>query len=93
MFLPVALVLLLIMFIGQAFPVAANVASIFSMILIIVLVVEAITIGKRANKLVRERFPDTDAAGAGLGFYAYSRASQPRRLRTPRPQKNIGDEV
>ena len=92
-FLPVALALLLIMFIGQAFPVAANVASIFSMILIIVLVVEAITIGKRANKLVRERFPDTDAAGAGLGFYAYSRASQPRRLRTPRPQKNIGDEV
>ena len=33
------------------------------------------------------------SAGAGLGFYAYSRASQPRRLRTPRPQKNIGDEV
>ncbi|MFC3849803.1 DUF3043 domain-containing protein [Corynebacterium hansenii] len=92
-FLPFALVLLLIMFVGQAMPQVANIASIISMLMIIGLVVEAITIGKRANKVVRERFPDTDAAGAGLGFYAYSRASQPRRLRTPRPRKNIGDEI
>ena len=92
-FLPFALVLLLVMFLGQAMPQVANIASIISMVMIVGLVVEAVLIGKRANKLVRERFPDTDAAGAGLGFYAYSRASQPRRLRTPRPQKNIGDEV
>lgn len=92
-FLPFALVLLLVLFIGQAFPQVANIASLLSMVLIVVLVVEAVIIGKRANKLVRERFPDTDATGAGLGFYAYSRASQPRRLRTPRPQKNLGDEV
>lgn len=92
-FLPFALVLLLVMFLGQAMPQVANVASIISMVMIVGLVVEAIIIGKRANKLIRERFPDSDAPGAGLGFYAYSRASQPRRLRTPRPQKNIGDEV
>ncbi|MFD5867717.1 DUF3043 domain-containing protein [Corynebacterium sp. NPDC060344] len=92
-FLPFALILLLFMFVGQALPQVANIASIISMIMIVGLVIEAILIGKRANKLVRERFPDSDATGAGLGFYAYSRASQPRRLRTPRPQKNIGDEV
>lgn len=92
-FLPFALVLLLVMFLGQAMPKLANIASLVSMVVIVVLIVEAFIIGKRANNVVRERFPGTDATGAGLGFYAYSRASQPRRLRTPRPQKNIGDEV
>ena len=92
-FLPFALVLLLVMFVGQAFPAAANIASLVSLILIIAMIIEAITIGKRANKVVRERFPDSNTTGVGLGFYAYSRAMQPRRLRTPRPQKNIGDEV
>lgn len=92
-FLPFALVLLFTMLIGQAWPTVANIASLLSMVLIAALFIEAIILGRRANKLVRERFPNTDQKGLGLGFYAYSRATQPRRLRTPRPRKEIGDTV
>lgn len=92
-FLPFALVLLFIMMIGTAMPRLANIASLIAMVLIIALVIEGVYIGRRANKLVREKFPKTNEGKWGLGFYAYSRASQPRRLRTPRPQVNIGDEV
>lgn len=92
-FLPFALVLLFIMMIGTSLPRLANIASLIAMVLIIALVVEGIYIGRRANKLVREKFPKTNEGKWGLGFYAYSRASQPRRLRTPRPQVNIGDEI
>lgn len=92
-FLPFALVLLFIMIIGTAMPRLANIASLIAMVLIIALVIEGVYIGRRANKLVREKFPKTNEGKWGLGFYAYSRASQPRRLRTPRPQVNIGDEV
>lgn len=91
-FLPFALVLLFIMLIGQANQTIANVASLIAMVLIIVLFIEGIIIGRRANALVRERFPESKT-GFGIGFYAYSRATQPRRLRTPRPRKEIGDEV
>ena len=91
-FLPFALVLLFIMLIGQANQTIANVASLIAMVLIIVLFIEGIIIGRRANALVRERVPESKT-GFGIGFYAYSRATQPRRLRTPRPRKEIGDEV
>ena len=92
-FLPFALILLLIMMIGTSLPKLANIASLIAMVLIIALIIEGIYIGRRANKLTRERFPKTTEGSWGLGFYAYSRASQPRRLRTPRPQVNIGDEI
>ena len=92
-FLPFALILLLIMMIGTSLPKLANIASLIAMVLIIALIIEGIYIGRRAIKLTRERFPKTTEGAWGLGFYAYSRASQPRRLRTPRPQVNIGDEI
>lgn len=92
-FLPFALVLLLVMLLGQAFPTLANIISLISMGLLVLLFVEGILIGRNANKLVRERFPKFTGTGFGLGFYAYSRASQPRRLRTPRPRVDVGAEV
>lgn len=92
-FLPFALVLLFIMIIGTSLPRLANFASIIAMLLILVLIIEGVYIGRRASKLVRERFPKTSEGGWGIGFYAYSRASQPRRLRTPRPQVEVGDKV
>lgn len=92
-FLPFALVLLLVMMVGSAYPQVANIASIIAMVLIFALLVEGVYIGRKANQVARAKFPNTAESKWGLGFYAYSRASQPRRLRTPRPQKNIGDEV
>ena len=92
-FLPFALVLLLVMILGTAMPQVANVATIVAMVLLIALFIEGIFIGRRANKVVKEHFPKTTMTGVGLGFYAYSRASQPRRLRVPRAQVNIGDEI
>lgn len=92
-FLPFALVLLFIMLIGTSLPRVANIATLIAMVLIIALLIEGVYIGRRASTLVRERFPKTSEGTWGIGFYAYSRASQPRRLRTPRPQVNIGDEI
>ncbi|WP_448852338.1 DUF3043 domain-containing protein [Corynebacterium sp. 335C] len=89
-FLPFALVLLLVMIVGQALPAVANITSLVSMVLILALVIEGIWIGRKANTIVRERMPESPNTGFGLGFYAYSRASQPRRLRTPRPRVEIG---
>lgn len=91
--MPIALVLLLVMFIGQRYPEAAAFVSYGAMFVMVAFFAEAFIIGRRANKAVRAKFPNTTDTGFNLGFYAYSRANQPRRLRTPKPQVNIGDKV
>lgn len=91
--MPGALVLLLIMLIGQFLPEVAAVLSFLSMVFILTIFAEGFTIGSRANKAVREKFPGTTETGFGMGMYAFSRASQPRNWRTPKPQVPLGSKV
>ncbi|WP_197714710.1 DUF3043 domain-containing protein [Corynebacterium alimapuense] len=87
--MPVALGLLVILFIGTWLPTVANVMSLFAMILMFAFFMEGVWLARRANRATRAKFPNTSAAGFGLGFYAYSRATQPRKWRSPKPQVEI----
>ena len=91
--MPLALVLLLIMFIGVWFPSVAAALSTISMVFILVIFAEGISIGVRANRAVREKFPDTTETGFGLGMYAFSRGGQPRNWRSPKPRVPVGTKV
>lgn len=91
--MPFALVLLLSMFITNGFPEAAGIVSLVSMAAILLLAVEGIIIGRRANRALRSEFPDTTQGGIGFGFYAYARATQPRRWRSPKPRVELGTAV
>ncbi|MEX3504471.1 DUF3043 domain-containing protein [Corynebacterium sp. LK2510] len=88
-----ALVMLLIWFLGSFVPQLSAFMSLLSMVFIVAVFAEAVLIGKRANTAVRERFPDTTDTGFGLGMYAFSRASQPRKWRSPKPRVAVGDKV
>lgn len=91
--LPAMVVLLAIMILGMFLPRVAEILSLVSMVFIIGIFVEAFLIGRRANRAVREKFPETHETGFGLGMYAYSRASQPRGWRTPKPKVEAGSKV
>lgn len=91
--MPVALGLLVVMLAGQFAPKFASIMSLLAMMFIIIFAVEGVIIGRRVNRAVRANFPGTLAAGFGLGFYAYSRATQPRKWRSPRPQVEIGADI
>lgn len=91
--MPAAFVMLLIMLIGQFVPQMAAVLSTLSMIFIATVLAEAFIIGRKANKAVKEKFPEENDTGFGLGMYAFSRASQPRNWRTPKPQVALGSKV
>ncbi|MCX7444152.1 DUF3043 domain-containing protein [Corynebacterium sp. P7003] len=93
MFMPVALVLLVVMFTSQYYPALANVLSLLAMGVILMFFIEGFIIGRRVNRATRERFPGSTAPGASLGFYAYTRSTQPRKLRSPKPRVNVGDEI
>ncbi|WP_235923177.1 DUF3043 domain-containing protein [Corynebacterium lizhenjunii] len=91
--MPAAIVMLVTLFVGMYSPSFAQVSSIVAMAVIVIFAIEGVWLGRKANNAVRLKFPGTTEAGFGLGFYAYSRASQPRKWRTPKPQVSRGAKV
>jgi hypothetical protein len=63
------------------------------MALMAAMILEGILLGRQVTKQVRERFPKEQISAPGIGWYAFSRASQLRRLRIPKPRVRIGDTV
>jgi hypothetical protein len=63
------------------------------LVLVLVMLVDALLVGRRVNKMVDAKFPSNTESGWKLGMYAASRASQLRRMRAPRPQVNRGDKI
>ncbi|WP_082091668.1 DUF3043 domain-containing protein [Corynebacterium argentoratense] len=91
--MPAALALLVLMLIANSNPNVAGPISMFTMALMLAFLIEGVILGRRAVKAARAKFSDLDAGGFTLGYYAYSRANQPRRWRTPMPRVEIGDKV
>ena len=90
--MPAALVLLLIMLIGTWLPRVSAVLSLLSLLSMLTIFIEGFIIGSRANRAVKAKFPEADT-GFGLGMYAFSRATQPRNWRTPKPRVAVGAKV
>lgn len=88
-----AIVMLIVLLVSSYSPNLANIANIVGLVFIIPFAIEGFILGRRANNAVRAKFPGTTEAGWGLGFYAYSRASQPRKWRNPRPRVERGADV
>lgn len=63
------------------------------LLLMAVMLVDGLLLGRRVSKLVDAKFPDNTESRWKLGLYAASRASQMRRLRTPRAQVKRGADV
>ena len=90
--MPAALVMLVIMLIGTWLPRVSAALSVISMLFILTIFIEGVIIGIRANNAVKKKYPDADT-GFGLGMYAFSRATQPRNWRTPKPRVAVGAKV
>ena len=92
--MPIALVILVLTFlVSFASPQVANIITFISMAFMLTIIAEGFIIGRSANKAVRAKFPDTDETGFPLGMYAFSRATQPRKWRTPKPQVAAGSKA
>jgi hypothetical protein len=92
LFMPSALGLIFVMLAVPSLTVQ-RLLSPAMLVLVLIMVIDGFIVGRKANKLVDEKFPDNTESGWKLGFYAASRASQLRRMRAPRPQVNRGDKV
>jgi len=91
LFMPMALIVLLTLFIpDQRIQSAVSLAT---MGLLAVIVIETVFLGRQISQRVRQKFPNAKDSSVSLTFYAFTRATMLRRLRNPRPRVNYGDVV
>ncbi|MGF6880981.1 hypothetical protein ABIA39_000861 [Nocardia sp. GAS34] len=90
LFMPLALVLIVTMFLTPAVQAYVTLAM---LVMMGFMAAEGLIIGRTINRRVRERFPDSIDSSVSLGWYAFVRASQIRRMRAPKPRVNPGDAV
>ncbi|MGE3284848.1 MAG: DUF3043 domain-containing protein [Pseudonocardia sp.] len=64
--------------------------SILAFGFMIAMVVEGVMLGRQIVAKARAKFPKEEIKGFPVGWYAFSRASQPRKLRVPRPRVQLG---
>ncbi|WP_332838989.1 DUF3043 domain-containing protein [Nocardia bovistercoris] len=90
LFMPMALVLILSMF---AAPRLQTLVTLVMLVMMLFMAIEGFVLGRIVNNRVRERYPDSADSGFKLGWYAFVRASQIRKMRAPKPRVGPGDAV
>ena len=93
MFIPLAVAVMVFMFVTVNMPQLAGIPMLLLLAMVIIMGVEGVLTGRRINNRVRERWPDTTETGFRLGWYAFMRTTQLRRMRIPRPRVKPGDAV
>ncbi|MFC0437297.1 DUF3043 domain-containing protein [Kutzneria buriramensis] len=97
LFMPMAILVLVSYFAQVAVPAMGLVLQEYVMlaclVFLLAMVVEAIMLGRLATRLARTKFPKETIGTASMVWYTFTRASQVRRLRVPRPRVRPGETV
>jgi hypothetical protein len=84
LFMPLALVVLLSLVVP--IPAVQQYLTLFSLIALSAMIIEGVFLGNQVTRRARAKFPKESINGLGTGWYAFTRASQLRRLRIPKPK-------
>ncbi|MCV7349758.1 DUF3043 domain-containing protein [Mycobacterium parmense] len=90
LFMPATLTLLFVTF---AVPQLQLYVSPAMLVLMLVMGIDGLILGRKVSGLVDAKFPKNTESRWKLGLYAAGRASQMRRMRTPRPAVERGARV
>jgi Protein of unknown function (DUF3043) len=88
LFMPLAVLVLLSVVLP--FPSMQQYLSLFSLICLVTMIVEGTFLGLSISKKVRAKFPNENVRGLSVGWYAFTRASQIRKFRVPKPRVQRG---
>jgi hypothetical protein len=91
LFMPLAVLVLLAMISQQ--PIIEAYAAPGTLVVLVIMALEGLWLGRYVVRRVRQKFPEASDRPLSLGWYAFVRASQIRRLRIPKPRVQIGDAV
>ncbi|TQM44768.1 DUF3043 domain-containing protein [Pseudonocardia cypriaca] len=88
LFMPLALVVVLSLLVPV--PAAQQYLSLFSLVALSTMIIEGIFLGASITRKARAKFPDEQINGLSTGWYAFTRASQLRKMRIPKPRVQRG---
>lgn len=91
LFMPLALLVLVAMI--SSVPLIEAYAAPATLVVLVIMALEGLWLGRDVVRRVRKKFPEASDSSMGLGWYAFVRASQVRKLRIPKPRVRIGDTV
>lgn len=91
LFMPLAL--LVFVFIVVPNPTVQSIGSVACMVMLLTMALEGLLLARQVLTRARAKFPDEQIKGFGLGWYGFTRATQIRRLRMPKPRVAVGTDV
>lgn len=91
LFMPLAIVV----FVALLAPSRAlqSYATLLCLVMLLAMILEGVLNGRRYTRLARAKFPKESVRGLSIGWYAFIRASQIRKLRIPKPRVTAGAKV
>ena len=91
LFMPLAVLI----FITVVVPIPGiqNIGSLLCLCMLAAMVVEGTLLGRQIAARVRAKFPNEEVKGLSVGWYAFTRATQIRKLRMPAPRVKVGEPV
>jgi hypothetical protein len=84
LFMPLAVVIFITVIVP--IPQVQTAGSLICLVMLVMMALEGVMLGRYVVTRVRAKFPDEQVGGLSYGWYAFTRATQLRRLRMPGPR-------
>ena len=91
LFMPLAILIFVALLVPD--PRVQSYTTLLCLVMLVVMIIEGVLMGARLTRQVRQKFPKEPVRGLSVGWYAFIRASQIRKLRVPKPRVRPGDKV
>lgn len=91
LFMPLAILIFIALLVPS--PAVQSYTTLLCLLMLVAMIIEGILLGSRLTKQVRQKFPKETIRGLSVGWYAFIRASQIRKLRVPKPRVRPGDKI
>lgn len=91
LFMPLAVLIFVTVIVP--IPAVQTLGSVVCLAMLVMMAVEGVTLGRYVVGRVRARFPQDEIKALSFGWYAFTRATQIRKLRMPAPRVARGTKV
>jgi hypothetical protein len=91
LFMPVAVLIFITVIVPV--PAVQNLGSLVCLVMLAAMALEGVLLGRLVVGRARAKFPNEEIRGLSIGWYAFTRATQIRKLRMPAPRVKRGDTV